>query len=76
MVLCEKDEITRLICGHLIREILDTTNMERKDLWPNESDGALYAGFPETGFDWKNRFQKFVDEGKLLISPMSPNTEA
>jgi len=50
--------------------------MERKDLWPNESDGALYAGFPETGFDWKNRFQKFVDEGKLLISPMSPNTEA
>jgi len=76
LVLCEKNEITRLICGHLIRVILDTTNIERKNLWPAESDSVIYAGFPEAGFDWKTRFQRFVDEGKQLMGSMSPNTEA
>jgi len=76
LILREKDEITRLICGNLTRMILDTTNLEQKDLWPIDTDSALYANFPEIGNSWQSRFQQFIDEAKQLMVPISPNTES
>ena len=75
LVICETDEITRVICGYLIRVILDTTSIKCKDLWPIDANSALYAGFPQSGFDWKSQFQVFVDEAKQVLGAMSPNIE-
>ena len=71
MILNEGTEILRLICGQLLRALLNSDVLP-EELWPVQTAEKDYEDFPTTSQSqsgWKNKFQEWVDN----IWPNSPN---
>lgn len=64
MLLEEKNEILRVICGRIIALLVDF-GIPRHNLWPVTTKGHLYSKFPETkpnGSQWDIKFQDYLDD--------------
>lgn len=62
MVLEERDELLRKICGVLIRHLI-MAEVPRKDLWPSDVDAEIYSLFPAVSqgdSHWNLQFNDFI----------------
>jgi hypothetical protein len=69
MVIEEDNEILRIICGQILKNLL-TSDIVPKDLWPVNTDPEYYNEFPvssQNGKHWGNEFQAYID--RLFESP-------
>jgi hypothetical protein len=72
VILEEKSEIIRRICGQLIAEVLVPGNISLEYLWPVQVDKSLYTDFPaasQTGRGWNKRFQAYMDGVIETLNP-------
>ncbi|QSZ35359.1 hypothetical protein DSL72_008229 [Monilinia vaccinii-corymbosi] len=63
LVLNEGNEILRLICGQLVRDLLNSDILP-EELWPVGTDKKDYDNFPtelQSRSSWKTQFQEWVD---------------
>jgi hypothetical protein len=63
MVVKEKNEILRVICGQILKVLADA-EIPLEDLWPVGTDPVIYSGFPpstQSGNSWNRAFQSYVD---------------
>ena len=63
LVLTGQSEVIRIICGYLIRSMLEG-EIAPEHLWPIGCDKKLYENFPlstQTNAGWNRRFHKYVD---------------
>ncbi|RAL63033.1 hypothetical protein DID88_004118 [Monilinia fructigena] len=70
LLLNEGNEILRLICGQLVRDLLNSDILP-EELWPVETNKEAYENFPvelQSQSRWKTQFQHWVD-GKWPDKP-------
>ncbi|KAB8302073.1 hypothetical protein EYC80_005524 [Monilinia laxa] len=70
LLLNEGNEILRLICGQLVRDLLNSDILP-EELWPVETNKEAYENFPvklQSQSRWKTQFQHWID-GKWPDKP-------
>ena len=63
MVVTGSDEILKIICGQLIKVLVDA-NVPLEDLWPPDANEDVYQGFPDSSQlgSWNQHFQSYLDK--------------
>ena len=58
----EPNDTVRIICGQLIKELVDA-EVPRQDLWPADTSEEIYEGFPDSSQKgrWNQLFHTYLD---------------
>lgn len=70
MLSMEPNDIIRIICGQLIKELVDA-EVPRQDLWPTDTREEIYEGFPDSSQSgrWNQLFHTYLDKVDTAENP-------
>jgi hypothetical protein len=63
MLSTESNDYLRIICGHVIKELVDA-QYPRESIWPVGTSDELYESFPDSSQTgrWNQLFQNYLDD--------------